>query len=202
MSDKVTKRQKEIVKSVPSRGISLRFNQLMNRLKGKDYDVSNLDTQRAYDEDNLKSAMVDLDSIPPKRRAAILSNIIYESSFDPEAVGDGGLARGYMSWHPDRFNINAWGAKKHDYQLKFTVGDLARPADGLNWTHGGKGTGYKTMNEPQEIFYDPNSTLEQITRAMSMGYARPKHKNFEFQKRLQTARDIYDRIIKVEGEWE
>ena len=107
MSDKVTKQQKKIVKSVPSRGISLRFNQLMNRIKGKDYDVSNLDTQRAYDEDNLRSAMVDLDSIPPKRRAAILSNIIYESSFDPEAVGDGGLARGYMSWHPDRFNINA-----------------------------------------------------------------------------------------------
>lgn len=34
--------------------------------------------------------------------AAILANMQHESGFDPNRIGDGGLARGVLQWHPDR----------------------------------------------------------------------------------------------------
>lgn len=201
MADKIDPKQIDsIVESIPSRGITLRLKSFINRMLSKDYDFSNLDTNRFYYENNLKKANRDLDSIPHKRRAAILSNIIYESNFDPTTIADNGLANGYMSWHPDRFHFHSKESMTPEYQLKYTVGTLSDPSTGVNWTHGGKGTGYKTGKEAQEIFYNPNSSLEDITRAISMGYARPREKEEQYKLRLKTARDILKRIQNIEGE--
>jgi len=38
----------------------------------------------------------------PAQAAGILGNVGGESGFDPNAVGDGGLAYGLAQWHPDR----------------------------------------------------------------------------------------------------
>ena len=201
MADKIDPKYiDQVVKSIPKRGLGLHLKRFYNTTVNGDYNFSNLDTNRKYFEQRLQEANRDLDSIPPKRRAAILSNIIYESNFDPTTIADNGLANGYMSWHPDRFHFHSKESMTPEYQLKYTVGTLSDPSTGVNWTHGGKGTGYKTGKEAQKIFYNPNSSLEDITRAISMGYARPREKEEQYKLRLKTARDILKRIQKVEGE--
>jgi len=66
-----------------------------------------------------------------EQAAGLIANIEAESAFDPQAVGDGGLAFGLCQWHPDRqatfgkqFGYSILNAD-YDAQLAFVVFELA-----------------------------------------------------------------------------
>lgn len=188
-------KQEQIVASVKPKS---NIERLISHARNKDKDFTKIrtsDGKRGYDSNMVAYINEQLDSIPAKRRAPIIAYFIEESGANPEALGDNNNAQGLGQWYPDRFDINAPGAKNVDYQLRYAVGTLSGNPDGLHWHHGGQGSGYNTARDAQRAFYNPNSDIEVINHALNRGYVRPKGKDKSVQNRLYVAEQIYD-IIK------
>lgn len=62
----------------------------------------NYSKSEATNAKNVMSYLMNKHGLPKNQAAAIAANIKAESNFKVGAVGDGGLAKGAIQWHPDR----------------------------------------------------------------------------------------------------
>lgn len=195
-------KQDQIVESVPQYKGWDKIKRFVKKYFREQPDFENVTDAVTYDPKIIEQYNQDLDSIPAKRRAVILSNIIHESRGITNAGGDvddDGNVRAYglLQWWPDRFNRAADDADDPDYQLRYMVGTMKQPKNN-NWIRGGKHSGYRSANQVQRIFYNDNNSIKDINRALVWGYVRPKHQNTQAQQRTKTAEEIYRRIQAVE----
>lgn len=147
-----------------------------------------LDTNVGYNSRELEELDRTLDTIPTKRRDAILATVIAESGANPYAVGDGGLARGYFQWHSDRwpFEGDAPSRVEERERQGRLIGESL--TDVKQWHHGGKGSGYNSAAEAQRAFYGDDT--DAILKALTFGYIRPKDKIGAYNRRKK----IYDQL--------
>lgn len=154
-------------------------------------------SQKTIDRLNYNNTI--LDTIPATRRAALLSAEFHESNLDPNAVGDGGKALGLLQVHPNRranlYNKKGTDKEMIDNQSTAIVDALSgRDPNRDHWTHGGKGSGFNSWKDAQNTFYDSNSSLEEINRALNRGFVRPHNAEQKTKERLKTAEAIYNII--------
>lgn len=116
----------------------------------------------------------------PAQAAALAANEQRESNFNPNAVGDGGQARGAFQWHPDRqrdilknTGIDVTTASHAD-QLKAANYELGK----------GIGNQLKGIN-------DPGTAADFVSRK----FERPANADFEASTRAAMARDNYNEIM-------
>ena len=141
------------------------------------------------------------DTIPNTRRAALLAAEIHESSLDPRAVGDGGKALGLLQVHPNRrtalYNKKGTDKEMINNQSTAIVDALSgRDPNRDHWTHGGKGSGFNSWKEAQKTFYNNNSSLEEVNRALNRGFIRPHDAAVKTKERLK--RDKVQMIDKLD----
>ena len=152
-------------------------------------------SQITIDRLNYNNAI--LDTIPATRRAALLSAEFHESNLDPNAVGDGGKALGLLQVHPNRrtnlYNQKGTEQQKTNNQSIAIMNALTgRDSNNTHWTHGGKGSGFNSWKDAQKTFYNSNSSLEEINRALNRGFIRPHDAATKTKERLKTAEHIYN----------
>lgn len=69
-----------------------------------------------------------------EQAAGVVGNLMQESNLNPNAVGDGGLARGIAQWHPDRWDglveyANEKGTSPYDFstQVEYILREMQGP---------------------------------------------------------------------------
>ena len=123
------------------------------------------------------------------QRAAILASIIGESGGDPLAK-NGSAGSGLVQWEPNRYRFKSSDPElEFNNQLSHLIRTLANDG-GNDWTHGGEGTGYRSWENAKNDFINGTS-LDVVTRGLSMGYVRPEDKWGDYRKRLSIANQIY-----------
>ena len=128
------------------------------------------------------------------QQASILSAIIHESGGDPFAVNKNtGRDYGLLQW-VDRYKksneTNPY--KEIDNQLNYLYSTLDNLDDGVSWTHGGKGSGYSSLQDAHADFY--GNDLTSVNRGLNLGYIRSSGKHAAANNREMTAKQIYDII--------
>jgi hypothetical protein len=104
-----------------------------------------------------------------------------------------------LQWGPDRYVIPKDATdtlKLIDNQLDYLLKSSADSKDGVSWTYGGSGSGYTTLKQPFNIFWNPDSSLEDTHRAFSLGYVRPAGKLKSEANRYKVAKQIYELLLK------
>lgn len=139
---------------------------------------------RTYEEDAISALNDSLSYLPPVQRSAVLGSIIEESGGDPLAKSKGGTYQGLLQWGADRYRISDGASAEEELskQLQYLRNSLKDTTDGKSWTHGGKGSGYNSFRDTYGGFHDPNASLEDVFRAFSFGYVRPKGKEDSFRQ--------------------
>lgn len=168
--------------------------------KRKKVDFSGIKTtgDRPYNPEYIQYMNEKLDTIPANRRAVILGNIIEESGGNPFAKSKGGTYQGLLQWGADRYRVpdnETDPYKLIDSQLQYIVNSTKDTTNNVNWTHGGKGSGYNSYKEPYKAYWDKDNSLEDMHRAFSWGYVRPKGKGKSEENRGKVVGQIYN-IIK------
>ena len=151
---------------------------------------------RPYDPELISYINDKLDTMNVDRRAAILGQIIEESGGNPFAKSNKGTYQGLLQWAADRYRISDVKDvfKAIDEQLKYFINSSKNTTDRKSWTHGGKGSGYNSLKEPYDIFWDNTSSLEDKHRAFSWSYVRPEGKDQSEANRLLVEKQVKDRI--------
>lgn len=166
----------------------------------KDIDWSDIVTTkgRTYNPRNIEYINEKLDTIPPKRRAAIIGDIIEESGGNPHVGSGTKRYKGLLQWGPDRMIDELPKDEKEaiDASLQHMVETMTNPNDGKSWTHGGTGSGYNSRMEPYGIFYDDNASLEDVHRAFSFGYVRPLGKQKSYENRQKVVEQVYKKLTE------
>lgn len=158
-------------------------------------NFENLKTKKYYEPERFTYLNKELDSIPRKRRAAILGVILPESGGNPTKVGDHGEAYGLSQWHQDRFNRNVPEADSLDYQAKYLVGTLAGTPLSPHWLGGA----YGRASKAQKVLYNENSSIDDMVKALVTGYVRPANQRKEIAERTKLAKQMYERMKKDGG---
>lgn len=175
-------------------------------LKGQDSiklpDFSGIKTtkNRKYDPKLISYINEKLDTMDLERRASVLGQIIEESGGNPFAKSKNGTYQGLLQWGEDRYRIpkNATDTLKTiDSQLQYFIDSSKKTDDRVSWTHGGSGSGYNSLKEPFNIFWNPDSSLEDTHRAFSWSYVRPEGKAASEANRLKVVKQVYDRLLKA-----
>lgn len=127
-------------------------------------------------------------------RAVILGSIIEESGGDPFAQSTGSTYQGLLQWGADRYRPKYQNPKKElnnqvDYILN-SVNDAK-----TNWSHGGEGSGYKSLEETYNDFHNEDTPFDKKVRAFSYGYVRPKGKEASYQNRLKVSKQVLDKLV-------
>lgn len=168
-----------------------------------DIDWSGISTSgnRTYNPENIEYINEKLDTIPPKRRAAIIGDIIEESGGNPFAESSTGKYKGLLQWGPDRALKELPKDEKEaiDKTLEHIVETMTNPNDGKSWTHGGSGSGYNSRLEPFNTFYNNDASLEDIHRAFSFGYVRPKGKHESYKNRQKVVDQVYNKLTESQN---
>lgn len=177
-------------------------------IKGQDSvklpDFSGIKTtkNRKYSPKLISYINEKLDTMDIERRASVLGQIIEESGGNPFAKSESGKFQGLLQWGPDRYVIPKDATdtlQTIDSQLKYFIDSSKDAKDGVNWTHGGSGSGYNSLKEPFNIFWNPNSSLEDTHRAFSLGYIRPLGKLESEANRYKVAKQVYDILLKAKN---
>ena len=105
------------------------------------------------------------------KRAAILATVEAESSGNPNAIGDGGLAIGLFQWHPDRQN--------------FKNMDLNSQIDWMTKELSGLGGGWLKQTDLDN--WNNSDDLESLVRNLTYNYIRPADKEGDTRKRYALA---------------
>lgn len=150
---------------------------------------------REYKSDDIQKVYDDLWYMTPEQRAAVIGSVIEESGGNPLAVDETGKYRGLLQWSADRYVPMSGdkGIERYN-QLRKLRETIDNTTDGKSWTHGGKGSGYRTNKEAYNDFNNPDSPVEKTLRGFSFGYVRPTGKGDSYNNRLNVARQLYDRI--------
>ena len=161
-------------------------------------DFKNIKTTRGrgYNEKMIQRLNDSLQYISIPQRAAILGTIIEESGGNPLAKSKNDTYQGLLQWGADRYRISSDNPDEELFkQLQSIRSTLNNTTDNKSWSHGGKGSGYSSLKEPYNIFHDPNTHFEDKYRAFSYGYVRPKGKEDSYKNRLNTAKQVYNRLM-------
>jgi hypothetical protein len=152
---------------------------------------------RPYIPENISliSDRLDKTSLGTPQKNAILGTIIEESGGDPLAVSPDGKFKGLFQWADDRYQFleNTDEVKEMDNQLATLVESLYNTKDGVCWTHGGKGSGYKSGKQSQKAFMKARNT-QQATRALNIGNVRPTGKEKSVNNRTKVAKQVAKRL--------
>lgn len=148
---------------------------------------------RPYDESLIEKLQEKVKNLPIKKQAAILGTIIEESGGNPLAKSANDTYQGLIQWGKDRYRIkNSNQDQELDNQINLILNTLNNTSDGKSWTHGGDGSGYDSRLDAYNIFNDDNSSLEDMYRAFSFGYVRPKGKEDSYKNRLKVVKQVYN----------
>lgn len=125
------------------------------------------------------------------KRAAVLANIIEESGGNPFAKGPGGFY-GLLQWSNGRYmpTRETDTFKELDNQINYILQTEGNSTDKKSWTHGGKGSGYNSLNDAIKAFNENN--LENSTRGFTLGYVRPAGGLDSLANRYSVAKQIYN----------
>ena len=151
---------------------------------------------RVYDSQQINKIYERIKHLPIKKQAALLGTIIEESGGDPLAKSLNDTYQGLIQWGADRYRISSEDREKElNTQIDLILNTLDNTSDSKSWTHGGEGSGYKSRLDAYNIFNNDESSLEDIYRAFSYGYIRPKGKEDSYKNRLKVVQQVYNRLL-------
>lgn len=164
-----------------------------HRRYNKDY------TQRAYNYFKSRGAN-------DYQIAGMLANLVEESGVEPYALDSSGVYYGLSQWDNTRYSAARKSKKDKNYSSENEIKDLDSQLeyyyntlfDGntkSDWHHGGEGSGYQTAVEARQAFRDAQ-TVDDATKAVVLGYTRPKGHIDSYKNRARVAEEIYKRITK------
>lgn len=134
--------------------------------------------------------------VPLEQRAAILGSIIEESGGDPQAKNSTGAYQGLLQWSADRYRPQSTDPNVElNNQTQYILNTIGNTTDGVSWTHGGKGSGYKTQKDAYDTFNNKDNTFADKFKAFSYGYVRPQGKGDSYQNRLKVGREVFNRMV-------
>lgn len=155
---------------------------------------------REYIPKNISEINERLKSFPIEKRAAILGTIIEESGGNPLAKNDSGAYQGLLQWGADRYRpTSSDESEELDNQIQYILSTVKDKEGGINWTHGGRGSGYSTKDETYSTFNNSNAPFRDRYRAFSYGYVRPAGKEDSYNNRLKVAKDVLNRMVVEEN---
>lgn len=157
---------------------------------------------RAYNSDYISYIYDKLKGtyLGDKQIAAIIGSIIEESGGNPLISSDTGKYTGLLQWDNTRYSPQFGDVYKEiDNQIQYILRSITNTSDGKSWTHGGKGSGYSSLKEPYDKFYDDKASVEEITRAFNLGYVRPHGKHDSASNRSKVAEQVYSLIKNSRG---
>lgn len=136
-----------------------------------------------------------------KTATSINSSIVEEGLGDPKRKQVGGPGYGLLQWEKGTDRYNRMMQYKSDSIINGVDPELQRQAEFIintvldkqhrdDWTHGGKGSGYSTGEEARKKFINRNSSIQDKTRAFSLGYVRPKARIKAANKRVQLSHSL------------
>lgn len=130
-----------------------------------------------------------------KQIAAIIGSIIEESGGNPFIASDTGKYKGLLQWDADRYTSESDDVYDElDRQIQYILRSITNTSDGKSWTHGGKGSGYSSLKEPYNKFYNDDLDVGEITKAFNLGYVRPHGKHESADNRGKVAEQVYSLI--------
>lgn len=168
------------------------------------YDVSPLDPNkrfknikttkgRKYNEDNITYISDKLNNtlLNDAQKNAILGSIIEESGGNPFAVDATGKFKGLLQWEDSRYSPdNSLSEREEiDNQLNYLIETLYNTEDRKSWTHGGKGSGYKSGKHARDSFLNTKDLYEAV-HALNRGYIRPTGGDYSVKNRYNVAKQI------------
>lgn len=149
-----------------------------------------------YIEDGLVSR-----GIGGNQLSSLLSTIVEESGGNPLSVDDSGKFRGLIQFSKERYpekdfdrDKKAGWKKAVDNQLDTIVDHLNEYGGDYGFLDGGDGSGYMTGEEAKDVFWDRNSDVENVTRALTYGFVRPGDRSGTTENRTRVARLINEII--------
>lgn len=158
------------------------------------YNNKTYGNNRKFNMDNMKL----LDEyfigkgVPLNQRQAILFNVLQESGADTlDAHGNGYY--GIMGWSKDRYD--SIKDKSLLGQAEYLYNTLYNGNGAVDWNHGGKGSGYNSWTDAQNMFIN-GKTFDDINHALVYGYIRPSS---DVRNYRTTNGSIYFQPKKLEG---
>jgi hypothetical protein len=150
--------------------------------KGRKYNEANI----TYISDKLNNTLLN-----DAQKNAILGSIIEESGGNPFAVDETGKFKGLLQWEDSRYSPNNSLSEREeiDNQLNYLIETLYNIEDRKSWTHGGKGSGYKSSKHARDSFLNANDLYEAV-RALNRGYIRPTGGDYSVKNRYNVAKQI------------
>lgn len=164
-------------------------------------DFNNIITtgNREYNSKRIATINDAFSDLSAEQRAILLSQIIEESGGDPMAKSANGTYQGLLQWGADRYKIKSKDPDKElANQIAYIRKTLNDTIDGVSWTHGGKGSGYKSLKEAYGTFSNSEAPFDDRFKAFSYGYVRPHGKEGSYSNRLKVGHQIYDRLMQDE----
>lgn len=135
-------------------------------------------------------------NVPMEQRAAILGSIIEESGGNPLVQSKTGAYQGLLQWGADRYRLTSNNrSTEMNNQTQYILNTIGNTTDGVSWTHGGKGSGYKTQKDAHDAFNSNDNTFADKFRAFSYGYVRPQGKEDSYQNRLKVGREVLNKMV-------
>lgn len=177
---------------------------LGTQINNYEYDISPLDPNkrfkgikttkgRKYNEDNITYISDKLNNtlLNDAQKNAILGSIIEESGGNPFAVDATGKFKGLLQWEDSRYSPNNSLSEREeiDNQLNYLIETLYNIEDRKSWTHGGKGSGYKSSKHARDSFLNTNDLYEAV-HALNRGYIRPTGGDYSVKNRYNVAKQI------------
>ena len=148
---------------------------------------------RKYNEDNMLyiSDMLNNTLLNDVQKNAILGSIIEESGGNPFAIDETGRFKGLLQWEDSRYSPDNSKSKREelDNQLLYLMETLYNINDKKSWTHGGKGSGYKSAKHAKETFFNTND-LYKATHSLNRGYIRPTGGDYSVKNRYKVAKQL------------
>lgn len=202
--DKVFAAQEKFkdVNNIKDDGTKAPFGTLKKLIFGTDFNNIKTSDGRNYNPAYIERAYSSLkkSGLTKKQQAVVLANIIEESGGDPFALNKkSGKDYGTLQWvdrYPKSNETDPY--KEIDNQMGYFLNTVNNLDDQVSWTHGGKGSGYKSRKDAYNDFNSED--IETINRGFVLGHVRPSGKNQSAKNRLGVAEQIYDRIKRFGGD--
>lgn len=112
--------------------------------------------------------------------------------------------QGLLQWEKGRYEVPDYGPvpTKQDTitelnnQLNYLRETLENTEDKKSWTHGGKGSHFKSGKQANAAFWNEEIPIDSIHRAFSFGYVRPAGKEDSYRNRQKVVNQVFRKISK------
>lgn len=175
-------------------------------LQRVDTDFGGIKTtkSRPYNPKLISKINRKLEDFGEKQRASLLGDIIEESGGNPFAMSKDSTYQGLLQWESSRYKVPDYGPvpTKQDTitelnnQLNYLRETLKNTEDKKSWTHGGKGSHFKSGKQANDTFWNEEIPIDSIHRALSFGYIRPAGKEDSYRNRQKVVNQVFKRINK------